>query len=97
MIGAELIGAYSAAGLAVIGAVFGYGKLNQKVSDMGKEIQSLKDTRDKMSDRLSDGAVAFAEIREGLKVIREGQTRVEGVLEKMSGRLDVHIDGGNGR
>ena len=97
MIDPAVIGAYGAVATVFVGAVFGYGKLNQKVLDMGKTIEALQKADEKKGERLSDGAVAFAEIREGLKAIREGQLRQEALMEKMSGRLDTHIDSGDGR
>ena len=97
MIDAAVIGAYAGIGTVFVGAVFGYGKLNQKVVDMAKAIDDLKKADQEKTDRLSEGAVAFAEIREGLKAIREGQNHTQALLERMSGRLDTHIDNGSKR
>ena len=93
MVGADIIGAYSAVGIGIVGAVFGYGRINQKVADMSKEVEALKDDVRKHEERLATGAVAFAHIDEGLKHLSTGQDNLLKMMESLVSRFDRHMDG----
>jgi hypothetical protein len=71
-------------GVVILTLAAGYGRMEQKVKDMGKKLQELSDTVKEHDEQLGDGRVQFAKI----------DTKLDHLIattESVATKLDSHL------